>query len=148
MTIRDVTFVSRQYAESQVADPHTAVISITDPGKPEAQLDPEIPALLRLSFFDSLPGDEYLPTPVPGLFDQGMARTVADFVQQIHSAPEDMAILVHCEYGISRSAAVALFVEAYAGASLKGRAYARRANRWVLERLLRLCPEVDVSIPA
>lgn len=66
MTITQVRYASRELAESLVGNPYMAVISITDPGTPEARLDSLFRHVLRLSFFDALPADEYLPAP-PGL---------------------------------------------------------------------------------
>ena len=66
MTIRQVNFVSREHAESLTGNPGTAVISITDPGTPDANLCAEFKDVLRLSFYDAQPADEYLPAPMPG----------------------------------------------------------------------------------
>ena len=112
MTIRQVNFVSREHAESLTGNPGMAVISITDPGTPDANLCAEFKDVLRLSFYDAQPADEYLPAPMPGMFDHLMARQIGNFVQELRSDPNDISVMVHCEYGVSRSAAVALFVEA------------------------------------
>lgn len=148
MPIRQVYFASRAYAESLPAHPAMAVISITDPGKPEASLAPDFRDVLRLAFYDALPADEYLPAPIPGLFDQSMARRIGEFVHELHTAPSDIAIMVHCECGVSRSTAVALFVEAYAGARLVARELTQRANPWVLDRLLCLHPDLQIEFPS
>ena len=124
MTIRQVNFVSREHAESLTGNPGMAVISITDPGTPDANLCAEFKDVLRLSFYDAQPADEYLPAPMPGMFDHFMARQIGNFVQELRSDPNDISVMVHCEYGVSRSAAVALFVEAYAEAPLTAREFA------------------------
>lgn len=147
MTVRQVRYTSRQHAETLTARPGMAVISITDPGMPEANLDPQFAHLLRLSFFDAVPADEYLPAPFPGLFDHLMARRISDFVREIHAAPQDFALTVHCEYGISRSAAVALFVAAYTGAPLAAREFAHDANTWVLDQLSSQHPGLRIDLP-
>lgn len=108
MTIRQVNFVSREHAESLTGNPGMAVISITDPGTPDANLCAEFKDVLRLSFYDAQPADEYLPAPMPGMFDHLMARQIGNFVQELRSDPNDISVMVHCEYGVSRSAAVAL----------------------------------------
>ena len=118
MTVNQVFYTSRQLAESLAGNPYMAVISITDPGTAEAKLNPAFRHVLRLAFYDALPADEYLPAPMPGLFDYRMARQIATFVQDLHNAQDEVSMLVHCEYGVSRSAAVALFVEAWSGAQL------------------------------
>jgi hypothetical protein len=55
--------------------------------------------------------------------------------------------MVHCEYGVSRSAAVALFVEAFTGAPLAAREFTYEANQWVLDRMLQQNPTVSIDIP-
>jgi predicted protein tyrosine phosphatase len=147
MTINQVFFASRELAESLVGNPYMAVISITDPGTPEAKLDPLFQHVLRLSFFDALPADEYLPAPMPGLFDHRVAAQIRDFIQALHAAPFEISLMVHCEYGVSRSAAVALYAEAYTGAPLRAREFTYEANQWVVDQLSRLKPELNIEIP-
>lgn len=146
MTINHVFFASRELAESLAGNPYMAVISITDPGTPEARLDPQFQHVLRLSFFDAIPADEYMPPP-PGLFDHHVAERINTFVSGLHSAPFEISVMVHCEYGISRSAAVALFVEALSGAPLNAREFTYEANPWVLDQLLLQHPELQVDVP-
>lgn len=146
MSINEVFFASRELAESLAGNPYMAVISITDPGTPDAKLDPLFRHVLRLSFYDAVPADEYQPAP-PGLFDHEMVCQISNFVQELHSAPFEISVMVHCEYGISRSAAVALFVEAYSGAPLKARDFASEANHWVLDRLAQRYPNLQIDIP-
>ncbi len=148
MTIKHVLFASRELAESLAGNPYMAVISITDPGTPEARLDPLFRHVLRLSFFDAVPADEYLPAPMPGMFDHLMAAQISEFVQALHAAPFDISTMVHCEYGVSRSAAVALFVEAFSAAPLAAREFAHEANQWVIDRLLHVNPELSIDIPS
>ena len=148
MTIRQVSYTSRLHAESLTGSPHVAVISITDPGSDDAVLDPAFLDVLRLSFFDAVPADEYLPAPLPGMFDHFMARQIGDFVRELHAVPADVALLVHCEYGVSRSAAVALFAAAHTGAPLAAHEFAYDANHWVVELLSRLYPDLPIEIPA
>ena len=147
MTITHVYFTSRKLAESLAGNPYMAIISVTDPGTPDARLDPLFRHVLRLSFFDAEPADEYLPAPYPGLFDHEMACRIGDFVQALHSAPFEISVMVHCEYGVSRSAAVALFVEAYSGAPLAAKEFTCQANQWVVNRLSQLYPDLLIDIP-
>lgn len=146
MTINHVRYTSRKLAESLAGNPYMAVISITDPTTPEAKLDPLFRHVLRLSFFDAVPADEFQP-PLPGLFNRQMARQIDDFVREIQAAPFAMSVMVHCEYGVSRSAAVALFVEAYSGAPLDAREFTYEANPWVVDTLLSLHPQLSIEIP-
>lgn len=148
MPISQVCFTSRLRAEALVANAHTAVVSITDPGTPEAALSAGFRDVLRLAFFDAVPADEYLPAPMPGLFDHRMARQIGAFVSRLHAAPENLTVVVHCEYGVSRSAAVALFVEAYSSAPLVAREFAYDANHWVADQLSRLYPDLYIEIPS
>ena len=55
--------------------------------------------------------------------------------------------MVHCEYGVSRSAAVALFVEAVSGAPLEAREFTYEANPWVVDTLLAQHPGLSIDIP-
>ena len=148
MTIKHVLFASRELAESLAGNPYMAVISITDPGTQEANLDPLFKHVLRLSFFDALPADEFLPAPMPGMFDHLMAAQISDFVKALHAAPFEISTMVHCEYGVSRSAAVALFVEAFTGAPLAAREFTYEANQWVIDRLLQQHPDLSIDIPS
>ncbi len=147
MSIRKVYFASRELAESLIGRPSMAVISITDPGTPEANLHAQFEHVLRLAFYDALPADDYLPAPMPGLFDYRMARQIATFVEDLDNAADPVSVLVHCEYGVSRSAAVALFIEAYTGAPLISREFTGEANQWVVNQLSQLRPELDIDIP-
>jgi predicted protein tyrosine phosphatase len=148
MTISEVYFVSREAAENLLFHPDAAVISITDPGKRVAALAAWFRKVLRLSFYDAVPGDDFIPVPVPGCFDRQMAQKIVDFIDELHGTSMALKLVVHCEQGISRSAAVALFAAAYSGAQLKNRAGAHGANPWVIEQLSRLVPQIDIDIPA
>ena len=147
MAVQEVFFVSRQAAEALMFYPDTAIISITDPGKRLAALPVWFRQVLRMSFYDAVPGDDFIPVPVPGCFDHWMAKEIHDFVDSLHRSPETCRIVVHCEEGVSRSAAVALFTAGITGAHLPDRARAYRANPWVLDTLSALVPGLDIDIP-
>lgn len=147
MTIIRVHYASRELAESLDGNPYMAVISITDPGTPEARLDPLFHHVLRLSFFDAVPADPFTPA-LPGLFDRRLAQRIDRFVGELHAAPFEISVMVHCEYGVSRSAAVALFVEAFSGAPLEAREFAHAANPWLIDQLAALHPELQIDIPS
>lgn len=148
MTIRMVRYTSRKLAEQLRGSPYMAVISITDPGTPEARLDPLFRHVLRLAFYDAVPADEYLPAPLPGLFDYRMAGQISAFIGELHAAPFEIELMVHCEFGVSRSAAVALFAEALTGAPLEAREFTYEANQWVLDQLLECHPGLDIILPS
>jgi predicted protein tyrosine phosphatase len=147
MSIRQIQYTSRQLAEQLCGSPYMAVISITDPTTPAAKLDPLFRHVLRLAFFDAVPADEYMPA-CPGLFDHRMAAQINAFIGELHAAPFEISLLVHCEYGVSRSAAVALFAEALTGAPLAAREFTYEANQWVLDQLLLQHPGLDVDLPS
>ncbi len=146
MTISKVQYTSRKLAEQLRGSPYMAVISITDPTTPEAKLDPLFRHVLRLSFFDAVPADEFMPA-CPGLFDHLMAGQICTFLEELHAAPFEISLMVHCEYGISRSAAVALFAEALTGAPLEAREFTYEANQWVIDQLEARHPNISVNIP-
>lgn len=147
MSIRDISFISRERAESLPGSSGSAIISITDPGTPPATLAPTFRHVLRLAFYDALPADDYIPMPFPGLFDTTMAREICSFVDTLNTDPDPLHCIVHCEFGISRSAAVALFIEAYTGAPLASREFACNANEWVASLLARQRPPLLIEIP-
>lgn len=146
MTICKVQYTSRKLAEQLRGTPYMAVISLTDPTTPEAKLDPLFRHVLRLSFFDAVPADEFMPA-LPGLFDHHMAAQICTFIEELDAAPFDISLMVHCEYGISRSAAVALFAAALTGAPLEAREFAYEANQWVIDLLEACHPEISVDVP-
>lgn len=147
MTITHVYYTSRKKAEKLPGDPGMAVISITDPGTLEANLAPSFKQVLRLSFLDAVPADEFVPNPYPGMFDYRFAQRISDFVEELHRDTQPYKIMVHCEYGVSRSAAVALFVEAYSRAPLEAREYTYAANPWVIQQLESLHPQIEIIPP-
>lgn len=105
MTLRSIQIMSQDVAETMPGDPGTAMISITDPDRPEAELSPGWGAVLRLSFFDTYPVrfQGIVVDAIPMGDAQG--KLIADFVE---SLPETIsALVVHCRLGVSRSAGVA-----------------------------------------
>ena len=146
MTVSKVQYTSRKLAEQLCGSPYMAVISITDPTTPEAKLDPLFRHVLRLSFFDAVPADEYMPA-LPGLFDHRMAAQISTFIDELHAAPFEISLMVHCEYGVSRSAAVALFAEALTGAPLEAREFTYEANQWVLDLLEARHTGLAIDVP-
>lgn len=147
MTIREISFISRERAESLPGSSGMAIISITDPGTPPANLAPTFRKVLRLSFLDAIPADDYIPMPFPGLFESGMARQICEFIDALQADPDPLHCVVHCEFGISRSAAVALFIEAYTQAPLNAKEFACNANEWVASSLARERPPLLIEIP-
>jgi predicted protein tyrosine phosphatase len=89
--------------------PHieTVAISILTPGRAPAQLHCDIQDVLRLYFHDGVPHGT-APRKVD-LFSTEQAQAVIDFLRYHHAEPHPQHLLIHCEAGISRSAAVAVF---------------------------------------
>ena len=129
--ITDIHYCSRLSAEerlTQGSPARTAVISITDPGEAPALVRWKGP-ILRLSFWDGGSAEEL------GLTPDAVAQVV-QFLEQLDAQKEPYVLVVHCEYGASRSPAVALYAEALTGADLHRRYLAFGANRYVLEALM------------
>jgi predicted protein tyrosine phosphatase len=118
MTINHLHFCSRAEAESATPDPDIAVISITDPVsntcKP-ATLRDGWHSVLRLEFHD-IDLDQivqpFLRAQVKRyytLMSPDQARQVVAFVGRVMSNGAS-GLMVHCEAGESRSAAVAKWI--------------------------------------
>lgn len=104
--LTEVVFLSQQRAEAYLPRPHEAIISITDHGASNADLNAGWHAVLRLSFDDvdpidspAEPGEDVIELQ-DDQADQ-IAAFVRDNFQSINT------LVVHCKYGQSRSAGVA-----------------------------------------
>jgi hypothetical protein len=137
----------RLAAEALPPDPRGVVISVTNPRQAPADLDGWT-EVLRLGFHDI---EEPAPGWKPMTLEQ--ARAVLHFAHRHRSAS---LLLVHCEHGASRSAAIAAFLAAWAGGTFQwsgdgvpnpwvlrqlGRAARQHAlpRPWLWLRLLRTC---------
>ena len=99
----DIHFLSREAATLfEPTGEYPVIISITDPGEQQADLEPGWFDVLRLEFhdIDGRFGDFRL-------FSQADAGSVVSFLDKHREADQ---VVVHCRYGQSRSAAVALYV--------------------------------------
>ena len=107
-----VLFVSQNRAEAMRPPGRCGLISITDPGRAPAQLEDGWAAVLRLSFHDVDPISR--PEEVEDLREitRAQAEQIARFCL---SEPGCRRIVVHCRYGVSRSAAVAKALSEAAG---------------------------------
>ena len=124
-----VTFLPMSVAEGIRQESN--IISIGSPGGEQPAWRTDHPFLHRVEFSaDDERGD---PGYVP--FDAAMATSMVNFIEGL----KDQDIVVHCKYGISRSAAVALFVNEKFGHELvfhrKGRKDLVAADRNVYEYL-------------
>jgi predicted protein tyrosine phosphatase len=133
MPIQSVQFMSIDEAECFAPVQPTVAISMLSPGRAPARLAPQIQAVLRLYFHDGVPKDSNPAGTV--LFSAEHAREVIEFLRHQHARPEPLHLLIHCEAGISRSAAIAVFAASECRVSLAGQfAF---LNPWVLATLVR-----------
>lgn len=131
--IRSVNFVSRLKAEALPARNDLAVISITEPETDPAVLACNEDTILRLVFHDVDPGAETATCWT--LFDQSHANEVVRFVRRLHADPQEFDLVIHCKAGISRSAALALFVAADTECEFRRKPFAGLANKHILTTL-------------
>lgn len=104
-----IDFLSANAMERHAGDPGLAVISITDPGATPAYLAPTFGPVLRMQFDDvDTVGIHNGPDCRP--FDDHLARSTLSFLDSVNASMEQYGLIVHCEMGRSRSAAVAWFV--------------------------------------
>lgn len=102
-TIKRVEFFPEHVLVRYPGNPFTGVISITEPHRIARIAEDAWGALLRLAFHD-------IDNPIQGYtpFNSKMAQRVFRWLTTYETKLE--AIYVHCSLGISRSAAVALFL--------------------------------------
>lgn len=130
--IESVDFWPRVAAESFLFTPLHAVISITCPNQAPARIGGS-GDLLRLSFYDLTEDPEHPDFPPSTLFTEEQAQLLHSFLRRLHDARENYQLVVHCEAGVSRSAAVALVAEAYSRCAFPTRSKASAANARILE---------------
>lgn len=109
--LRRVLFISQARAEALRPLPGAALISITDANAAPARLSPGWLALHRAAFDDIDPEDheldEYFLDDDEDYVPMAMAQAqaIAAFVGAVE--PRCSALVVHCRFGQSRSAAIA-----------------------------------------
>ena len=158
-----VLFISRETAERYlVSNGNTAVISITDPSQALANLPAKLHSILRIAFTDLY--EESLGVPLglipdihqnPGIglyyaenkhkfVDARDAYSIYEFIKNLQQIQAHVELVVHCEAGISRSAAIAKFVhETYAVPITSCNTDTSNANL----RVLRLLTKVHTGAP-
>ena len=100
--MKSVIFYPRAVAEQLQPSGQEVIVSIHDRSQAPAKLQEGWKDILRLSFHDTdVAKDDY------DVFSQDQAREVMAFIEK-HSRVE--CIAVHCNMGVSRSAAVAMFI--------------------------------------
>lgn len=112
--INDIDYLSSSRFEAMTGDPRTAVVSITDPGSSDARIPAGFGPALRLKF-DDLDESSLGSGSVGQTFSRLDAEAVASFLDRVHVAPDITKLLVHCEMGRSRSAAVAWYALSFGG---------------------------------
>ncbi|MBP1682148.1 MAG: hypothetical protein H6Q35_2487 [Proteobacteria bacterium] len=131
--IESLEFLSLDEALEFVPCRPTVAISILSPGRCAAALHPAIDDILRLYFHDGVARADRHPGTV--LFCAEQAQSVVDFLRRHHTRAPAQHLLIHCEAGISRSAAVAVFAASECRVALRGQfAF---LNPWVLTTLVR-----------
>jgi predicted protein tyrosine phosphatase len=133
MPIQSLQFLSVDEAECFTPSQSTVAISILSPGRTEAKLHGKIHDILRLYFHDSGPTETN--TFGTAMFSGEQAQAVIEFLRRHQACPEALHLLIHCEAGISRSAAIAVFAASECGVPLTGQfAF---LNPWVLSTLVK-----------
>lgn len=131
--IQSLQYCSLDEAQEFVPSGPTIAISILSPKRAPAQLHSDIEEVLRLYFHDGVPYGT-APRNVD-LFSTEQAQAVIDFLRLHIAAPNPKHLLIHCEAGISRSAAVAVFAASECRVPLSGQfAF---LNPWVLSTLVK-----------
>ena len=100
--MKSVVFYPRAVAEKLTPTGREVIVSIHDRTQGPTALQSGWKDVLRLSFHDTdVAKEDY------DLFNEAQAREVIDFIER-HTDVE--RIVVHCNMGVSRSAAVAMFI--------------------------------------
>lgn len=102
--VKSVKFISRREAENSPGMPEWAMISITENAADRADLH-GWRDVLRLAFHDI---DVIDTSGEYTLMSADQAHQIVDFIDRL--APEIAGVMVHCNAGISRSAAVARWI--------------------------------------
>lgn len=105
--INSVRFWPRLYTEQMDFTNDFIIISITDPKQNLAKLKLNEENILRVQFLD-ITEDLLEPRWANSLFTSQQAEEIAYFISQKHNEKKNYQLIVHCEAGVSRSAAIAL----------------------------------------
>ncbi len=120
-----IRVLPRLHAEALGIQEPTVCISIRNPRQSDAHLG-DYSAVLRLGFHD-----HDWPTHMFTVMSLAQATQVLDFARAHH----DQALVVHCEYGASRSVAVGLFLAAWLERPLSLTVPVLLPNPWVIRQL-------------
>lgn len=131
--MRRIEYMSQREAEYRPACKKTAFISISDPGK-NVYLQNGWLKVLKLKFEDYDPnkmrllGFSNLMNRFT-LFDKKHALKIKNFYQ---SLPKNVNLNIHCKAGVSRSAAIAKFLN-----EIEGNIIEPRNPNWYIIRVLK-----------
>jgi predicted protein tyrosine phosphatase len=128
--MQTVMFMPRVAAENLWGDQRAAIISITD--NVDADLKGCWGDILRLKFNDCTDPLNLKIRRIT-LFTPEMANNIKEFVE--HLCPDVKTLVVHCEAGISRSAAIAVVLAGHYNCKLQG-GNTDRANKLVIHILM------------
>lgn len=129
--IRSVDFISKYEAQCLAPSDDVAVISITGALRIPLTLS-GFYRVLPLEFQDVRQAGEMWA------FNQKHAAAIIAFVEELHASPKEIDLMVHCKVGVSRSAAVSLYVAGKTGCAFARRDLAGGANRLVLQVLAKV----------
>lgn len=118
--IHSISFYSRYEAEKmKPSKTKNKIISIHDSSEAPASLNPDWKDKLVLCFHDADPNRGLGMT----LFNQDHAERVLNFVEKVMEDSKDQQekeeIVVHCQMGVSRSAAIAMMISEVMGIKCK-----------------------------
>ena len=139
--IQKIKFVPRAVAEKIAYTSNQAIISIGDPVQEAPNWLGSPKSVLELNFLDVVPGDSF---GEEFGFQEEDAFKIIDYVRNLH--PDVTELIVHCQAGISRSAAIALYAQAATNAKLDRHEFADLANTFVVE-MLSHASGIDITIP-
>jgi predicted protein tyrosine phosphatase len=144
MAIERLSVLDLEAVAGLAGDAATAVISVTDPGI-RAPLSEGFAGVLRLAFHDvdddmlaALEREPQLWGMAVTPFEANHARELVAFAEEVARDPRPMTLVVHCHAGISRSSAIAWFLQQCYGGELAWQPFFA-PNR----RVLRLLAEVS-----
>lgn len=138
--IKSVRVLSQTEAEALKPSKDTAVISIISPNSPAAKLDETKFHSVKREWFHDIDKYIYLRSetgrvspvhPITG--DQ--ALEIIRYIETIKADPNHLHLVVHCEAGVSRSVAIAIFIRDQYNVPLKVDRDLQFYNRKVLRTL-------------
>lgn len=82
--------------------------------------------------FDDVENENYPPLhPI----SKDQAKSIVEFIKEIHSFNEPLSLIIHCTAGVSRSAAIGKFINDYYGLDLPNYRRLDLFNRYVYRML-------------